>query len=227
MKIFDTGISSATRNMAWDLCLLQHAARFSEPIMHCYDWARPSFTYGCFVDPAEFLDMEAVHMSGIDSARRCTGGGIIFHGYDFAFSILVPATHPCYSQDTLENYRCINTFVVEVINSFLGRQDASLLPEDYEAAGRGRFCLARPTKYDIFLDGKKVGGAAQRRTKDAFLHQGSISLAPFPIEEIKPLVLQQDVAVAMGMNSTSLVGDGVELSDVRETLLRFMMAMAE
>jgi lipoate-protein ligase A len=36
--------------------------------------------------------------------------------------------------------------------------------------------MARPTKYDVMLQGRKIAGAAQRKTKAGFLHQGTIAL---------------------------------------------------
>ena len=38
------------------------------------------------------------------------------------------------------------------------------------------FCMARPTKYDLIVAGKKVAGAAQRQIKSGYLHQGSIAM---------------------------------------------------
>ena len=35
-------------------------------------------------------------------------------------------------------------------------------------------CFARPTGYDILVEGAKVAGGAQRATRDGLLHQGSI-----------------------------------------------------
>lgn len=222
-KIFDTGIASAQQNMAWDELLLKEAHRFDTPVIHHYQWQTPAFTHGYFVQPNEVLDMEAISKRGIDFARRCTGGGVIFHGADFAFSILVPARHVAYSNDTLENYRYINTIIAGAIDAFLGRHATSLLPQDYqEEEACRRFCLARPTRYDILLDGKKVGGAAQRRTKDAFLHQGSVSLAPFPYEDIAPLLRDPSVATAMLHNSTSLLAEASCLADTRNALRQFI-----
>lgn len=37
--------------------------------------------------------------------------------------------------------------------------------------------MAKPTQYDLIINEKKMGGAAQRKTKLGLLHQGSISLS--------------------------------------------------
>ncbi len=52
------------------------------------------------------------------------------------------------------------------------------------------FCMEKPTKYDVVSGGKKIVGAAQRKTKDGFLHQGTISLV-LPEKEILTTLLKE------------------------------------
>jgi len=35
-------------------------------------------------------------------------------------------------------------------------------------------CFANPVRADVLIDGRKIAGAAQRRTRQGLLHQGSI-----------------------------------------------------
>jgi lipoate-protein ligase A len=35
-------------------------------------------------------------------------------------------------------------------------------------------CFANPVRADVMIDGRKIAGAAQRRTRGGLLHQGSI-----------------------------------------------------
>ncbi len=62
--------------------------------------------------------------------------------------------------------------------------------------------MAHPTKFDIMLDGRKVGGAAQRRTKHGLLHQGSICLTNVP-EDCLAEVLVSGSQVAQSMLASS------------------------
>lgn len=178
-EIFDTGAASAAKNMSTDAELLEKAGLLSAPILHFYRWERPSVTYGYFIDPAEHLDLEAMARDGIDLARRPTGGGIVFHLWDLAFSVIVPSTAPFFSENTLANYSFINRAVAQAVETYMGRETAaSLIPDDAPAFDQtcSRFCMARPTKYDVVLHGRKIAGAAQRQKKQGFLHQGTISL---------------------------------------------------
>jgi len=221
MKVIDTGISSAEKNMAIDSQLLEGLAdNDASPILHLYEWKAPSATYGYFNDPYLLLDATAVERHGLELARRPTGGGIIFHVSDFAFSVLIPSTSPHYSVNTLENYAFINNQVIEVIRKFISQEAApNLLPTEPEPSTplARHFCMGKPTKYDIILDDKKVGGCAQRRTKHGFLHQGSISLTLPNINFLEEVLKDKiDVLEAMKQNTYNLISHESSLQDIAE-----------
>ena len=203
------------------------AANNAQPTLHLYKWEGPSATYGHFIDPSSLLCMRAAAAFPLDMAKRPTGGGLIFHLTDWAFSVLVPATHPTYSINTLENYAFVNNIVMEVVQHFTGHNAAlSLLPaEDKAADGDMRhFCMAKPTRYDVMLGGRKVGGGAQRRTRFGFLHQGTISLA-LPEETVleKLLLPGTGVREAMLSNTCSLIigkAGAKEIAEARSHLAR-------
>jgi lipoate-protein ligase A len=67
--------------------------------------------------------------------------------------------------------------------------------------------MAKPTKYDVMVGGKKVGGAAQRKTRHGFLHQGSISLRPLCEEQGKRLFIGEQVFENMRKHSFTLLGE--------------------
>ncbi len=188
-EIIDTGSASAARNMGIDAELLEKAESLSAPILHFYRWERPSVTYGYFIDPAEHLDLEVMALGGIDLARRPTGGGIVFHLWDLAFSVIVPSSVPFFSENTLANYSFINRAVAQAVETYMGREKITLIPDDAPALDPtcSRFCMARPTKYDVVLHGRKIAGAAQRQKSQGFLHQGTISLKGPSISQLASL----------------------------------------
>lgn len=164
--------------MELDSLLLEELDPSGPAILHLYDWERPSFTFGYFVKPERFLDMQAVSKLGLDCARRPTGGGIVFHTTDLAFSVLIPASHEGYSDNILENYRFINEKVKKVIQNLFAGPRCMLLDRDPQSSdeAHSRFCMAKPTIYDVMLEGKKIAGSAQRKRRQGYLHQGSLSL---------------------------------------------------
>lgn len=219
-KIIDTGPASAAENMALDVRFLAELAYEKQPILHLYSWSRPSATFGHFIDPYTLVRKEAVDAIDLELARRPTGGGMIFHLADFAFSVLVPASHPSCSINTLDNYACVNQVVIDVVRAFIGRSSAAptLLqssPQPVDSSS-GFFCMAKPTQYDVMLEGKKVGGAAQRRTKNGFLHQGSISLA-LPNFSVLESLLQPRTLVLESMRTHScvLLSEGEDIEAAR------------
>jgi len=216
-EIVDTGSASAQENMRIDAQLLDALAMRTKPILHFYEWKSPSATYGYFTDPAKHLDLEKTRSLGIELAQRSTGGGIIFHLWDFAFSVLVPATHSAFSINTLENYAFVNQAVLRALQNFLGKS-LELIPTDGVAYDEScqQFCMAKPTKYDVMLGARKAAGAAQRRTKQGFLHQGSIALQ-MPDKAILDKVLKGETRVAEAMQAYTfaLLEGGMQEAEVQ------------
>lgn len=209
-QIIDTGKALPQENMEFDRTMLEELAPDSKPILHLYDWIGDSATFGHFIRPETLLQMAGVAARGLQLARRPTGGGIIFHVADFAFSALVPMSYSGFSLNPLENYALINEVVAAAVKRFSGNTfEAELLPEEPLAYTRHcrHFCMAKPTKYDVMINGLKVGGAAQRRTRAGFLHQGSIALS-LPDEGYLRDVLLPDTGVleAMHLHSCLLLG---------------------
>lgn len=216
--VIDTGKASAQRNMALDEELLsQLDSPSSTPILHLYDWEGPCATYGHFINPCDLISKEKACDVGLSLARRPTGGGMIFHVTDWAFSILVPAGHPAYCLNVLENYAFVNRLVIDVVGRFCGRQAAlSLLPEEplINSGASKHFCMAKPTRYDVMLDGRKVGGGAQRRKRQGFLHQGTISLVLPSDEFLDALLCDPGVKLSMRANTLSLLPQDASHKDI-------------
>lgn len=217
-QIIDSQISEPSAIMEKDAFLLEKLKPEDSPIIHFYQWSVPCLTYGYFTDPSRFLNLEALRNNGILLARRPTGGGIIFHLTDFAFSVLIPAGHPSFSVNTLENYAFINRRVAIAIAAFSPNfSSPDLLP--CLKKEKIPFCMANPTQYDLMIEGKKVGGASQRRTKYGFLHQGSISLQLPPFELLeKVLIESKTILNAMKENSFCLSPENSSLQEKRDQL---------
>jgi lipoate-protein ligase A len=208
-KLIDTGKRSAAENMEIDTALLTDLKDEKDSILHLYDWETDSATYGHFIDPENFLNMSGIKKNQLDLAKRPTGGGIVFHNCDLAFSVLVPSSSPWFSSNPLDNYAFVNNRVIWAIEKVL-HLPAQLLPEEpapLDPSCRS-FCMAKPTKYDVMIHGKKIGGAAQRKTRHGFLHQGSISIGFLPETYlIEVLAGGSQVLEGMRQNSFTLLGN--------------------
>jgi lipoate-protein ligase A len=224
-EILDTGVSSAEKNMQIDADLLASLDKHKQPLIHFYEWERDSATFGYFTDPAHFLDLSEADKQGLALARRSTGGGIVFHMWDLAFSLLVPASSPEFSMNTLENYAFVNHAVLMAVEEFLQNTgNLSLTKTDFQSRDPHcrYFCMAKPTKYDLVQNGQKIAGAAQRKAKNGFLHQGTIALVMPPEEYLRAILLPgTEVLTAMKAFTFPLLGEGArrnEITQAKKTL---------
>jgi len=154
---------SAALNMAIDEALLEVA---TAPSIRFYRWDHPALSFGYFGKFAEV----ATYSTERDLVRRWTGGGIVFHGDDLTYSIVIPAADPAFSESSMSIYEKIHN----AIRAALAADGRSV-----ELAMNGTpkisdSCFANPVRADVLSNGRKVAGAAQRRTRRGLLQQGSI-----------------------------------------------------
>jgi lipoate-protein ligase A len=159
----DTTPRSAAMNMAIDEALLEQAA---SPSIRFYRWDHPALSFGYF---GKFNDV-AEYQHQRDLVRRWTGGGIVFHGDDLTYSIVVPATSKFFSTSPRSIYAAIHSALCEALNA--NGASAALAPNNSSKISDA--CFANPVLADVMMNGRKVAGAAQRRTRAGLLQQGSI-----------------------------------------------------
>ena len=160
---------SPALNMAIDEDLLQETATLKKPLLRVYGWDRPSVSIGYVQKYA------AAPQTGYTIVRRPTGGGIVFHDVDLTYTVVIPKGHWIEKRDRLESYHIFHRVIVEALNSL--NISTKLASSEAQTVDRATMsCFTSPTRYDIIsTDNKaKVAGAAQRRTKNGILHQGSI-----------------------------------------------------
>jgi lipoate-protein ligase A len=176
----DIASRSAALNMAIDEALLAHA---SLPSIRFYKWDHPALSFGYF---GGFADV-ANYAPERDLVRRWTGGGIVFHGDDLTYSIVIPETEPAFGESSMSIYEKIHNALraalvvsghdVELAESrdaALQRQSGSDRPRTAQRAVPTNTCFANPVRADVLSNGRKIAGAAQRRTRKGLLQQGSI-----------------------------------------------------
>lgn len=164
LEVLDPEPHAAPLNMAIDEALLHHQAE--QPALRIYRWRDPAVSFGYFGPVAEAERVAA----GRAMVRRWTGGGIVEHGEDVTYTLIVPRGHDFLQRGAPESYRLIH----EVIGGLLENDGvrATVVPV-VDSRGEGE-CFASPVQYDLVAGGRKIAGAAQRRTRWGLLHQGSI-----------------------------------------------------
>jgi lipoate-protein ligase A len=170
-RLFLDGAGDAAWNMSVDESLLVHAAG-SRPALRLYEWRAPSVSLGLRQSPPEWL--ARCERFGVEVVRRVTGGGAVLHAGDLTYAVVAPADGPDLPSDLRGSYEWIRARLVEG----LARAGlAARASRAREGADRLELCFAGATGYEIELDGEKLVGSAQRRTRRAFLQHGSIRLA--------------------------------------------------
>ncbi len=171
----DESPHSAAVNMAIDEALLETAV---VPTIRFYRWRSPALSFGYF---GKFSDV-AIYAAERDLVRRWTGGGIVFHGEDLTYSIVIPASDPVFDESSIAIYEEIHRALCGALVKTGQRAVVAggVDPGGFSAATRaavnasGYKCFANPVRADVMMDGRKIAGAAQRRTRRGLLQQGSI-----------------------------------------------------
>jgi lipoate-protein ligase A len=201
---------SGPEMMKLDKLALEHSAPLSLRVAS-YTWPYRTLSVGCLFDPSQLLDSEAAAKNGWEIYSRPTGGGLMFHGSDLCFSLVIGGEHPLYSMSVLESYHIIHHQLIKALELFNPVLKGKLEWVSEEKAYRGSShthtmscCMVQPTAYDLLLEGKKVVGCAQRRKK-TLLHQISLSLALPEWDELKKLFRDRaDLATIMRQNYGTL-----------------------
>jgi lipoate-protein ligase A len=168
--LLDSGPGAPADNMALDEVLLQHVAELGAPVLRFYGWTAPAATFGYFQKIGEIESWTTLR----PLIRRPTGGGLVPHDADWTYSFAVPPGHWWFKLRAEESYRCLHEWIRD---AFAGVQLATELAPCCDKQLPGR-CFAGPEKFDLVVRGVKLAGAAQRRTRDGLLIQGSIQPVP-------------------------------------------------
>ncbi len=174
IEIRDDAPRGAALNMAIDEVLLAEARA---PIVRLYRWAGAAVSFGYFGKHAPI----AAAWRGREIVRRMTGGGVVPHGLDLTYSLIVPAGLPFAARSPREVYRAVHETIGELLARH-GEAAALALPPAGQGTG---VCFESAAEFDLLARGKKVAGAAMRRTRDGLLLQGSIQEIP-ALESLRP-----------------------------------------
>src|ERR1035441_1732330 len=161
------GPASPARNMAVDEALLREVR---EPVLRIYEWNVPAVSLGYF-QPA------ALAKGGRPFVRRYTGGGLVDHAQDVTYTLVLPRAHPWMELSAPESYRHVHRGVQAALAACGIESDLTPAAHAIESDA----CFAKPVRFDIVAAERKLSGAAQRRTREGLLHQGSI-LLPGPAQ---------------------------------------------
>jgi lipoate-protein ligase A len=170
LDVYDDGEPrSAALNMAVDEALLETA---STPTLRFYRWRGPALSFGYFGSYADVADQHERR----EIVRRWTGGGVVLHGDDLTYSVIIPAAHPFFARSSLAIYSDLH----EAIRGALQANGVEAVLANSVSPRVSEDCFANAVRADVILAGQKIAGAAHRRSRAGLLHQGSIQNTELP-----------------------------------------------
>ena len=207
-KVFDGAMQ-----MALDEALLLSV---ETPTLRVYRWESPCVTFGYFQKLSE------VKLTNLElpSVRRWTGGGIVLHGEDLTFSLVIPHSEKAASMPSTLFYKSLHSRLASWLACLLPMEVR--LVTDAEVC-EGSACFSAPACDDLLINGRKGLGGALRRSHGGLLYQGSLqfpnalSLDPksmagalcetLIIKTLKEEVLTEAERIAQSRYSTTEWGD--------------------
>jgi len=152
--------------MALDEVLLGAMPELGRPVLRYYGWHQPAASFGYFQKYADVEKMTRLR----PLVRRPTGGGLVPHDVDWTYSVAVPTSESWYQLGAKESYERMHRW----LQSAFGRlKIVTELAAQALRAGPGQ-CFVGYEQFDLLWNGVKVAGAAQRRTRQGLLIQGSV-----------------------------------------------------
>ncbi|NTV92012.1 MAG: lipoate--protein ligase family protein [Chlorobiaceae bacterium] len=216
----DTGMHTGAENMACDRNLMQAFLDGSfrnilgdgACLWRFYGWHPFAVSLG-YNQSMATIDSKRCHDAGIDIVRRPTGGRAVFHAEEFTYSF--------FTETSLTN-AAVYRYVHEVIRHALGMLDikADFCRSTLEPIKQGSVtavsCFAASAKYELQVNGRKLVGSAQRRTRNVLLQHGSM---PFSIRhrELASFLSAYEPGLALEV-CDALQKKAVSLDEILETV---------
>jgi lipoyl(octanoyl) transferase len=164
--LLQQGKGAADYNMALDDALLESAPLRGRPVLRFYGWSESAATFGYSQKYSEIEKLTALR----PLVRRPTGGGLVPHDADWTYSLVFPAGHFWHRLRAADSYHRVHEWVRAAFSEL--SLTTTLCPESQkEIPGQ---CFVGAEKDDVLWHGRKIAGAAQRRTRHGLLVQGSV-----------------------------------------------------
>ena len=182
---------NAATNMAIDASLLETLPEGIAVFRH-YGWIEPSITFGYSqpfneVRTATSRDKQEneSEASTLTFCRRLTGGGIVDHRNDWTYALILQKALPAAQLEATQLYEQIHRAISNTLRQ--SELTTSLAPcprhcdESPGQANAISRCFVSPAANDVLgHDGRKIAGAALKRTRQGLLVQGSLDRGALP-----------------------------------------------
>ncbi len=220
-RFIDTGPLDGPANMAVDEALLAcFDPSSAAPVLRLYGWNPPAFSLGRFQDAGQVLDLQKCRQAGIPVVRRITGGGVIYHAEELTYAIVCAPHQIPSAQSVKDSFRVLTAFLLAFYGKLglAARYAVDCSPPGTRLGGRTPLCFAGRETYDILIEGRKIGGNAQRRLKNVIFQHGSIPLRN-SLATAAGFVREHPAGLEEGTTSLAEQGVAMETARLKELLL--------
>lgn len=145
---WDDGVErSGAAHMAVDELLF--SSHPEVPVLRAYRWLAPAVSFGY----AERFEPVHARFSGQarEFVRRWTGGGVVPHGGDMTYTLVLPATVRGAWKNSVAVYRMVHQALADA----LCRDGLPAVMVESGRQSTGTLCFAAPVRYDVLADGAK------------------------------------------------------------------------
>jgi lipoate-protein ligase A len=181
----------AETNMAIDAALLVSMPVGLAAFRH-YGWLGPAVTFGYAQHYNKVVSQLASDHVPVEPAqdsatliRRMTGGGIVDHRNDWTYALILHSSIPAASSPATDLYAQIHDAISQSLAKIGIDSRLAPCPRHCEelpiASDIPSHCFATPAANDVLHPGgKKIAGAAMKRSRQGLLIQGSIDRSVLP-----------------------------------------------
>lgn len=171
----------ATTNMAIDAAILETLPE-GQVIFRHYGWTEPAMTFGY---SQSYEQVAALCPDGVALCRRMSGGGIVDHRNDWTYALVIQKNTPAGDISSTELYQKIHAALAESLAEQNVTTQLAACPRKCDEAptkpGGPDQCFVQPVMNDVLTpEGRKIAGAAMKRTRNGLLLQGSVDRAALP-----------------------------------------------
>ncbi|WP_309568654.1 biotin/lipoate A/B protein ligase family protein [Paenibacillus sp. sptzw28] len=181
-RYIHTGSRPPAENMAIDeAMLIAHSEGGTPPTVRFYGWNPPTLSIGYFQRAEREVDLQMVRGRGVGFVRRATGGRAVLHDQELTYSIIVSESYPGVPKSVTEAYRVLSSGLLHGFRKLgLDAVMVGLAKTDGDSAGIpadvSSACFDSPSRYELVVEGRKIAGSAQMRSKGVILQHGSVLL---------------------------------------------------
>lgn len=219
LRLLRSGNSSAAFNMTADAFLFAQYKKKRQAVLRFYRWQHNCISLGRNQKLEETLYLDRCQADNLELVRRVTGGQAIFHQRnELSYSLVASLGDIQASCKVKDAYQKICSNLIRAYAELgLKAEFAATLKSQFK--GKNNLCYASWEDDDIIIADRKIGGNAQRRSRDIVLQHGSIPLS-FDAALVKKYVrdVPEDIAQrTVALNE--LMSSPIELDELERVFL--------